>query len=426
MHRGSVGGCVRVVGLFSGVGGIEVGLERAGHRIVGYSEIDAHALQVLGRRFPSAKSLGDIQNIRTLPVCDILTAGFPCQDLSQAGRTRGIFGKQSGLIRRAFDLIENAQNKPEWILIENVPFMLSLQSGRAMTWLTSRLAKLGYRWAYRVVDARAFGLAQRRRRVFLLASLTRHPATVLFSSSKEPFDYEINSDTPHGFYWTEGNRGTGWAVNAIPPLKCSSGLGIVSPPAIWLPKQRSIVIPTIEDAEALQGLPRGWTKPAAQLVRGDRARWKLVGNAVPVPIAQWIGNRLSSATQMPVSATKMRSQKRWPPAAFGDAETHFQISASEWPVRRYSVVEEFLSASAPFLSARATKGFYYRLVRSGLRVPDQFVHDLKHHFILLERRNGNGRRNKQADVSHTGARQRIRTRPKEGLAQARDTISDSL
>jgi DNA (cytosine-5)-methyltransferase 1 len=125
MPRDSVGDCVRVVGLFSGVGGIELGLQRAGHHIVGYSEIDPHALQVLRRRFPSAKSLGDVEDMRKLPACDILAAGFPCQDLSQAGRTRGIFGKQSGLIRGAFNLIENAPSRPEWILIENVPFMLN-------------------------------------------------------------------------------------------------------------------------------------------------------------------------------------------------------------------------------------------------------------------------------------------------------------
>jgi DNA (cytosine-5)-methyltransferase 1 len=375
-----------------------------------------HALAVLKQHFPSARSLGDIESVKKLPACEILAAGFPCQDLSQAGKTRGIYGKQSGLIQRAFELIESADRKPKWILIENVPFMLSLHGGKAITWLTSRLVSLGYRWAYRVIDARAFGLAQRRRRVFLLASVIGEPAKVLFSSSKKPFDGEIDPDTPHGFYWTEGNRGTGWAANAIPPLKCSSGLGIVSPPAIWLPKHQSIVIPTIEDAEALQGLPRGWTKPATALKRGDRARWKLVGNAVPAPISEWIGGRISADAPVRMPAQKMNDQTRWPLAAFGEGRKRFQVFASEWPVRRRSAVEKFLSASAPLLSARATKGFYRRLLRSGLRVPAQFVHDLASHFTRLEGHDKDGFAYKQTNVSYARKRQRTRARHKGRVA----------
>src|SRR5690606_19679397 len=93
-----------------------------------------------------------------------------------------------------------------------------------------------------------------------------------------------------GFYWTEGLRGLGWAVNAVPTLKGGSSIGIPSPPAIVLPDGR-VVTPDIRDAERLQGFPADWTKVAETVARRS-ARWRLVGNAVSVPAADWIGKRL--------------------------------------------------------------------------------------------------------------------------------------
>lgn len=104
----------------------------------------------------------------------MVSAGFPCQDLSQAGRTVGIDGSRSGLVDHAFRLVRRTQG-PRWLLLENIPFMLKLDRGRAMRHLTAELEDMGYRWAYRVVDTRAFGLPQRRQRVILLASRTEDP-----------------------------------------------------------------------------------------------------------------------------------------------------------------------------------------------------------------------------------------------------------
>src|SRR5262245_41991936 len=100
---------MRIVGLFAGVGGLERGLTMAGHRLKAVAEIDPYACAVLERRFPGIDNLGDVASLRELPACDIVTAGFPCQDLSQAGGTAGKHGNKSRLVRRALDLIEDAK-----------------------------------------------------------------------------------------------------------------------------------------------------------------------------------------------------------------------------------------------------------------------------------------------------------------------------
>src|SRR5690606_16179090 len=94
-----------------------------------------------------------------------------------------------------------------------------------------------------------------------------------------------------GFYWTEGNRGVGWAVDAVPTLKGGSALGIPSPPAVLLPSG-SVVTPSIGAVERLQGFEPGWTGPAECKVPG-RFRWRMVGNAVSVHAAAWLGRRLA-------------------------------------------------------------------------------------------------------------------------------------
>ena len=94
----------------------------------------------------------------------------------------------------------------------------------------------------------------------------------------------------HGFYWTEGLGGLGWAVDSVPTLKNGSTIGIPSQPAVLLPDGR-IVKPSIRDGERLQGFDAGWTEPAESVARSS-ARWSLVGSAVSVPVAQWVGERI--------------------------------------------------------------------------------------------------------------------------------------
>ncbi len=139
--------------------------------------------------------------------------------------------------------------------------MLQLDRGAAMRFLTRSLETLGFSWAYRVVDTRAFGLPQRRQRVLLLASRTADPREVLFVGEEGEPEWPDPSEVACGFYWTEGIRGLGWAIDAIPTLKGGSTIGIPSAPAIRFPDGR-IATPDLRDAERLQGFEPEWTAPA--------------------------------------------------------------------------------------------------------------------------------------------------------------------
>ena len=326
-----------VAGLFAGIGGIEAGMRVFQHRTVVLCEILPEAQRVLAAHFGAVPIHGDIATLDELPPVELVTAGFPCTDLSQAGRTAGIQGTNSGLVQHVFRLLDSARHEPSWLLLENVPFMLQLDRGRAMTYLTSELGRRGYVWAYRVVDTRCFGLPQRRQRVILLASRRHDPRPVLFEEDAGEHEPILRDDSVFGFYWTEGLRGLGLAIDAVPTLKGGSGVGIPSAPAIWrrgLVDGPQLVTPDIRDAERLQGFNVDWTAPAVDdPSRRNGPRWKLVGNAVSVPVAQWIGERLSKprGTIGALEDAAFNRDRAWPSAAWGRDDVARAVHVSRWP-----------------------------------------------------------------------------------------------
>lgn len=370
-----------IAGLFAGVGGIELGLHQAGHASLLLCEIDPGAQGVLKHHFPHVPIENDVRDLKSLPAVDVLAAGFPCQDLSQAGRTAGIRGKQSRLVDHIFRLAGSRKTGPRWLLIENVSFMLQLDRGKAMRYLVDELEARGFRWAYRVVDTRAFGLPQRRQRVILLASRSEDPRPVLLSDDKGDF-VQQDSRCWRGFYWTEGTRGLGWAVDAVPTLKGGSTIGIPSPPAIWDPSKNTITTPEIRDAERLQGFPADWTLPALEVAGVRRGhRWKLVGNAVSVPVAKWIGKRLTNPGQFDAPDEQLLPRGvSWPRAAWGYKGRVFSADRSMWPVRlsRPHLSEFFEFPQAP-LSERASVGFLGRARRSTLSFEPGFLDAVADH-----------------------------------------------
>ena len=370
-----------VVGLFAGIGGIELGFNRAGHQSVLLCEIEPNAKAVLESRFSDVPVVSDVRELPALPPADVVTAGFPCQDLSQAGRTAGISGAQSSLVAHVFRLIEDPARSPKWLVLENVPFMLQLDKGEAMRFLTSTLVEHGFTWAYRVVDTRAFGLPQRRRRVILVASRDEDPRTVLFSDDAGEHEQDPESASAFGFYWTEGVRGLGWAVEAVPTLKGGSTIGIPSPPAVWLNGQGFVGTPDIRDAERLQGFDAEWTVAAgAGQPRSAGARWKLVGNAVSVPVAEWLGRRLAAPGEYQGGHELLAAGQSWPIAAWGDAEGTRRVEISSWPIRRDSKrLSTFLEHPLAPLSVRATRGFLRRAAQGRLRFQDGFLDDVERH-----------------------------------------------
>lgn len=370
----------RVVGLFAGIGGLELGLSRAGHETLLMCENDPSANAVLAARFPGVERAGDICKLRSLPrETDLLVGGFPCQDLSQAGKTKGIEGARSGLVGEVFRLLR--RKRVPWLVLENVPFMLQLARGEALDVIVETIENLGYRWAYRVVDSRAFGLPQRRERVFLVASLEDDPRHVLFADEAGELTVPTRRErAAFGFYWTEGVRGLGGAVDAVPTLKGGSTIGIPSPPAIWLPSGE-IVKPEIRDAERMQGFRAGWTQPAASAGR-ESFRWKLVGNAVSVPVARWLGERL--ARPKAISLTDVRPLQRdgraWPRVAWNVGDGRMTARLSPWPLRRERPpLLEFLRYPTEPLSAKATAGFLKRARKGSLRFPDGFLAAIESH-----------------------------------------------
>lgn len=369
---------LRVAALFAGIGGIELGLHDSQHTTEFLCEIEPSAQRVLRARFGEHIPLvADIRDIKHLPAVDMVTAGFPCQDLSQAGRTAGIAGDRSGLVDHVFRLVREMPSL-RWLQLENVPFMLQLERGEAMRFLTRSLDALGFTWAYRVVDARAFGLPQRRQRVLLLASRDEDPRDILLSEDAGDPPPEDPNGVACGFYWTEGIRGLGWAVDAIPTLKGGSTIGIPSPPAIRMP-DGSFVLPDVRDGERLQGFPADWTEPAGGKAKGPR--WKLVGNAVNVPVARWLGERLAEPSAYDSSRDEELSPtSRWPTAAWGHDGHVYRADVSMWPRHepRQSLAD-FLEFPATLLSERATAGFLGRTRRSQLRFPDGFIADLERH-----------------------------------------------
>jgi DNA (cytosine-5)-methyltransferase 1 len=369
------------VGLFAGIGGIEMGLQRAGFETSLLCEIDPAARRVLEHKFLDIDVHDDIRTLTEIPSVDLVAAGFPCQDLSQAGRTAGISGKNSGLVAEVFRLVASARRPPRWLLLENVPFMLHLDRGRAMRVLVASLEAQGFAWAYRVVDTRAFGLPQRRQRVLVVASRTEDPRSVLFEGDQVPPAPPAADTVACGFYWTEGFTGLGWAVDAVPTLKGGSTVGIPSPPAIRK-VDRSIVTPDIRDAERLQGFPADWTARACP-ESGPRkgSRWKLVGNAVSVPVAEWIGRRLLAPIPYDESRNRLLLPgASWPKAAWGRKGEAYRVEISTWPVRHtYRHLEQFLQFPTSPLSARATKGFMDRVAASRLRFPRGFERDVARH-----------------------------------------------
>lgn len=371
-----------VVGLFAGIGGIEIGLHNAGHRTELLCEIDPAAQRVLRAHFPEIPLTADVRELESIPDAGICAAGFPCQDLSQAGRTVGIRGTNSGLVAEVFRLVERGD--PRWLLLENVPFMLQLDRGAAMRFLTRSLEQLGFNWAYRVVDTRSFGLPQRRQRVIVLASRTRDPREVLFAGNEHEPSWPDPSDVACGFYWTEGIRGLGWAVDAIPTLKGGSTIGIPSPPAIRFP-DGLIGTPDLRDAERLQGFEIDWTAPASDNGQRKGFRWKLVGNAVSVPVAHWVGTRLRDPRPYDGSHDEpLAPGAPWPKAAWGVAGETRRANVSTWPVRdEYQHLADFLRFDPAPLSERATSGFLRRTRESSLNFPREFLDEVEAHLATV-------------------------------------------
>ena len=181
---------ISTVSLFTGIGGFDLALERVGMQVVVQVENDAACNRVLAAHWPNVRRFGDVRTVSgsDLGAVDLICGGFPCQDVSVAGRRAGLGGRRSVLWWEFHRLLSVC--RPKWCLIENVPGLLSSNGGRDMGAILWALGHLGYGWAYRVLDAQWFGLAQQRARVFIVGCLgdPARAAAVLFEPESSAGD----------------------------------------------------------------------------------------------------------------------------------------------------------------------------------------------------------------------------------------------
>lgn len=390
---------MKFISLFSGIGGFDLGFERAGMECAAQVEFDSKAQSVLKHHWPKVLHFGDVRHVgkHNLPAADLICGGFPCQDVSVAGRRAGLAGERSGLWFEFLRIVTECA--PRWVVIENVPGLLSSNRGRDFATVIHGLVKCGYRVGWRVLDAQYFGLAQRRKRVFIIASLAAagaNPAEILFEREssqrntppsretrqgtttyaikgaaigrkpengpqfgeilKDDTCYTLNTSEFHavasalpasgagtartGNERTEasflvpvshtlsapaeykegigtlrasgGDIGGGsemlianvtyalksditpkWSKEIAPTLRTPSPSGGGHPTEVITPELAVRRLTPIE-CERLQGFPDNWThiNNAA-----DSVRYKQLGNAIAVPVAEWIGKRLLQAVE---------------------------------------------------------------------------------------------------------------------------------
>jgi DNA (cytosine-5)-methyltransferase 1 len=351
---------INFISTFAGIGGFDLGFNRAGMTCLEQVERDPSCLRLLETRFPGSKRHNDIKDYsyHGRKAVNVICGGFPCQDLSIAGRRAGLDGKRSGLYFQFARLIE--ESLPRFFVLENVPGLLSSHEGRDLEIILRGMVKRGYCVAWRIFDSQYFRIPQRRRRVFIVGSLgDGSAAEVLFESSSlsgdPPSSQEAREGDPSG---PRGSSSSG--RGRIAPTLRGSGVGTARTGAEILESKsetltlnyeapivlsisnnggngrnikESNVSDTIDrrpgalaykirdgkegggkgylesdkafsltnkdtqkiglrrftplECERLQGFPDGWTEGFS-----DTVRYRMLGNAVSVPVAEWIAKRI--------------------------------------------------------------------------------------------------------------------------------------
>lgn len=160
---------MKFISLFAGIGGLDLGLERAGFECVAQVEINEFALKVLQKHWASVPKYKDVRDVgkENLPTADLICGGFPCQDVSLIGQRAGLEGKRSTLWSEFYRIV--CEIRPRWVVIENVTGLFTSDDGRFFTKILWELSQVGYYAEWDTVPASAFGAPHRRDRVFIVA-----------------------------------------------------------------------------------------------------------------------------------------------------------------------------------------------------------------------------------------------------------------
>lgn len=315
--------------LFTGIGGFDLGFERAGMHCLWQCEIDRYCGEVLTRHWPDVTRYEDVRTItrENAESVDVICGGFPCQDVSVAGKRAGLAEERSGLWFEFARVI--SELKPRWVVIENVPGLLSSNQGQDFETVLSALVEFGYGVSWRILDAQFFGVPQRRRRVFVVGSLGNGLfAEVLFErggvcgntsqGGKEGPEY---SGTVANCITTREGQRMNETIETLIPVMMEYGndraIGIDVAPTLKTAAAKSPLIPamvengykqifefgktptmkgvrklTPTECARLQGFPDDWNDNVS-----DTQRYKQFGNAVAVPVAEWIGKRIADMSR---------------------------------------------------------------------------------------------------------------------------------
>lgn len=291
------------IDLFSGIGGFALGFQKAGLNIVEhfFSEIDKNAINIYKNRFPKAKELGDVTTIRDFSdlrrACAgkiiIITFGFPCQDLSVAGKGAGLAGARSGLFFEAIRIVKEL--KPQYFIFENVKGLLTNNRGADFVRCLREIADIGlYDCEWQLVNTSWF-LPQNRERIYFVGHLRGKSAPKIFPIEIPATENNRSFEkTPRDIKWRP-------IIDVTSATKSQNGRLMGDDTAFTLttrPQQgifdgENMRILTPLERERLQGFPDGWTEYGADGKKiSDSARYKALGNAVSVPLPEIIGKRL--------------------------------------------------------------------------------------------------------------------------------------
>lgn len=310
---------------FSGVGGLDLGLERAGMSIKWQAESDEWCRRVLARHWPDTYIYEDVSRIYSGQEreggqprirggdftdangsdlgqqpspngIDLLCGGFPCQDLSIAGKKEGLSGERSKLF---FEYARIADElKPKWLLLENVTGLLSASKGRDYAILLATLAEIGYSVSWRVADARYFGVPQRRRRVFIVGYFGddgSRAALSLGAGGEGDIKAGACSWQKAAARARSGTEEAGQLASTL-QTTChdwsrSDNFNIVN-------QESELRRLTPVECERLMSWPDNWTA-----IDGDKTplsrRYKACGNGVVSNVAEWIGRRIMAISNLP-------------------------------------------------------------------------------------------------------------------------------
>lgn len=290
---------------FTGIGAADLAFELAGFDITRQCEIDKHCIELLEERWPNVKRDTDISESRG-SYADVYVGGWPCQDLSVAGKRAGLAGSRSGLFHELVRVVD--EGSPRYLVWENVPGLLSSGGGRDFRIVLRELASIGYFGAWRVLDSQFFGVAQRRRRVFGVfargSDSWRRTGAILLEPKSGCRDPSQVLKTGEDIAGTLDTRSIETFV-----APCLRGNQYDDSDPMHGYKKLVCPPPDPDGMRTAAGVP-DWLDRALPLGYDSR-RYRQLGNAMTVNVMYWIAKRIANVEKLLTVLSLDREAASW-------------------------------------------------------------------------------------------------------------------